>query len=92
MWFGLIFLTDNNTTSKKVDLSCFGFLVELWQKCWVCLKRIDRIGLNYGRESCDVCRVFFHHMVVKKEAVICKSKQECLVPDPGAVTCGPCLR
>jgi hypothetical protein len=25
------FLTDNNATPKKVVLSCFGLLVELWQ-------------------------------------------------------------
>jgi hypothetical protein len=29
VWCG--FLTDNNTTSTKVVLNCFGLLVGLWQ-------------------------------------------------------------
>ena len=47
-------------------------------KCWVCLKSLERIGLNYGGVSCDACRVFFRRMVLKKEEVICRNKESVL--------------
>jgi hypothetical protein len=48
VWFGVVFLTDNNTTPSKVVLSRFELLVGFWQFIWR-YSGVSKLGLHKVR-------------------------------------------